>query len=111
MLSYRMPFNIPERYKLLVVCGFAVIGAIAVIDIFSRRIVLQNDGMTVYSLSDFTSQSIPRAEIESVTWEKGCGTSLKFHNGKGIRLPNVGMNAQGLANTIRAWLKRTEGTA
>ena len=109
MLNIGLPFNIPDHYKLLVMSVFVVGGAFGVVDVFLKRIVLQADSITIVSLTDFISRTIPRSEIESVTWEKGCGASLKFRSGKGIRLPNVGLNAQGLTNTIRAWLKRTEG--
>ncbi len=109
LLSFHLPFNIPERYKPLVLTCFVIGGAFAVVDIFLKRIALQNDRITIVSLSDYVSRTIPRADIESVTWEKGCGASMKLCDGKWVRLPNVGLNAQGLTNTIRAWLKRTEG--
>ena len=107
LLNIKLPFDISEHYKPLVLAGFVILGAFAVIDVFLRRIVLQNNCMMVVSLSDFVYRTITRSEIESVTWEKGCGASLKFYNGKWMRLPNIGLNAQVLTNTIRAWLKRT----
>ena len=109
LLNFHLPFNIPERYKLLVLACFVIGGAFAVVDIFLKQIVLQNDSITIVSLSDYISRTILRADIESVTWEKGCGASMNLCDGKWVRLPKVGLNAQGLTNTIRAWLNRTEG--
>ncbi len=55
----------------------------------------------------FRRREIPRSEIESVTWAKGAGVSLKLVDGRWVRLPGVGRTSQGLTNSIRAWLKRT----
>ena len=103
-LSIRTPFHLPDRFHLLIVLCYTIFGALWLTDIFLRRIVLHSDAIRILSLSDFQSRTIPRSEIESVTWEKGAGASLKLRDGKWIRLPNVGLNPQGLANTIRAWL-------
>jgi len=55
----------------------------------------------------FRRREIPRAKIESVTWAKGGGVSLKLVDGQWVGLPGVGRTSQGLTNSIRAWLKRT----
>jgi hypothetical protein len=49
--------------------------------------------------------SIRKEEIESVTWEAGCGVSLRMKTQLWRRLPDLG-RAQGVCNSIRAWLKR-----
>ena len=108
LLAIQLPFNIPDRFKPLVVSCFVIFGAFASVDVFFRRIVLHGDSMTIVAFLDFISRTIPRTEIDSVTWERGCGASIKLTSGKWIGLPNVGRNTQGLTNTIRAWLKRTE---
>lgn len=108
LLSVHMPFGISDRHRVWFVPIFAVLGAFGLIDVFTRRIILGADSIRVISYSDYLCRSIPRALIKSVTWEKGCGASLILHEGKGVRLPNVGRNAQGLTNTIRAWLRKTE---
>jgi hypothetical protein len=108
LLSIQLPFGFSDRHRVWVVPTFAVLGALGLIDLFTRRIVLGADGIRIVSYSDYQLRSIPRAMIKSVTWEKGCGASLILHEGRGVRLPNVGRDPQGLTNTIRAWLKKTE---
>ena len=48
----------------------------------------------------------PAADIASVTWEKGGGVYVKLKAGGWAKLPELGYNAQGLTNTVRAWLER-----
>ena len=49
--------------------------------------------------------TIRKEDIESVTWEKGCGVSLKLKDGGWQRVPDL-HNAQRVSAGIRAWLKR-----
>ena len=70
LLNFHLPFNISERYIFLVSACYVIGGAFAVVDIFLKRIVLQNDSIMIVSLSDYISRTILRADIESVTWEK-----------------------------------------
>jgi hypothetical protein len=106
-LSLYLPFGISDRHKVWLVPAYALSGVLWLADIFTRRIVLSPDSIRIVSLSDFQFRAIPRSEIEDVTWAKGCGASLILREGKGVRLPNVGRDPQGLTNTIRAWLKKT----
>lgn len=107
LLSLHLPFGISDRHRVWLVPTYAVLGGFWLADIFTRRIVLSPDGIRIVSFSDYQCRSIPRTEIESVTWEKGCGASLIMREGRGVHLPNVGRDPQGLTNTIRAWLKKT----
>ena len=108
LLSLHLPYGIPDNYRVWVVPIYAVLGALWLVDLFTRRIVLGADSIRIISIFDYINRTIPRAEIKSVTWEAGCGASLILNEGQGVRLPNVGRNLQGLTNTIRAWLRRTE---
>lgn len=108
LLSLHLPYGIPDRYRIWVVPIYAVLGALWLVDVFTRRIVLGADSIHIISIFDYLNRTIPRAEIKSVTWQAGCGASLILNEGRGVRLPHVGRNLQGLTNTIRAWLKRTE---
>jgi len=110
LLMIHLPFNIPSHHRVWIIPVFAIAGAFWLADAFTTRIVLASDSIRVVSISDFQSRTIPRTEIDSVTWEKGCGASLILRGGKGVQLPSVGRNAQGLTNTIRAWLKKTEAS-
>ena len=107
LLSLHLPFGISDRHRVWLVPAYAVLGVLWLADIFTRRIVLGPDSIRLVSFSDYQCRTILRTEIESVTWEKGCGASLIMREGRGVRLPNVGRDPQGLTNTIRAWLKKT----
>ena len=108
LLAVHLPFGIPDGHRVWFVPVYAIVGALWLADGFTRRIVLGSDSIRIVSISDFQSRTISRTEVDSVTWEAGCGASIKLRDGKWVRLPNVGRNPQGLTNTIRAWLKRTE---
>lgn len=110
LLSIHLPFSIPEYHRAYIVPCYAVFGLFWLADVFFTRIELRSDSIKVVSISQFKSQVIPRSQVESVTWEKGCGTSLKLVDGTWVKLSGVTGNAQGLANTIRAWIKRTAST-
>jgi hypothetical protein len=108
LLAIHLPFGVPDGHRVWVVPLYGIVGAFWLADAFTRRIVLGSDSIRIVSISDFQSRTLSRVEVDSVTWEKGCGASIKLRDGKWVRLPNVGRDLQGLTNTIRAWLKRTE---
>jgi hypothetical protein len=53
----------------------------------------------------FWKKSIRKEEIESVTWEAGCGVSLRMKSQTWRKIPDLG-RAQGVCNSIRSWLKK-----
>ena len=54
---------------------------------------------------NFRVSEIPRADIQSIAAEKGCPTLLLLHDGSKVEIPELG--GQGIANSVRAWLKAT----
>jgi hypothetical protein len=50
-------------------------------------------------------ESIPKEQIERVTWEKGVGVLLHLKDSTLKRIPDLG-NSQSVTNAIRAWLNR-----
>ncbi len=85
--------------------AFFALTILAVLELAQRRIELSEDRLSF--VVNFRRRSIPRADIDSVTWAKGAGVSLKLTDGTWVHLPEVGPGNQGLTNSIRAWLKRT----
>jgi hypothetical protein len=72
----------------------------------ARKLVrLDDDGL--YFVGNFRGASIKRSDIESVAWGGGSDVSLTLVDGRHVPLPEVGAGSQALANSIRAWLKRT----
>jgi hypothetical protein len=106
LIWFHLPFGIPDHFKTWIAPAYIVLGGLGLADMLLTRIALGRDKLRI--VFGFRSQTIPRAEIDSVTWAAGCGASVILRGGKGVPLPSVGRNAQGLTNTIRAWLKRTE---
>ena len=80
---------------LLTTVGFA--------DGLMTRVELNDEGLT--RVANFQRRFIPRAQIDSVTWEAGTGVAIRLTDGSWVRLPDVG-NSQARANSIRAWIKR-----
>ena len=108
LLRVRLPFGITDHHRVWILPVYGLVGALWLLDLFTSRIVLTGDSICIISISDFTSRTVRRVDIDRVTWEKRGGASIRLHDGKWVRLPSVGRDAQGLANTIRAWLKRTD---
>jgi hypothetical protein len=108
LLSIHLPFGIPNYHRIWIVPVCALFGVFGLADAITTRIVLGSDSIHFVTISGFQSRTIPRVEVESVTWEKGGGTSIRLRDGKWVRLPSIGRDPQGLTNTIRAWLARTE---
>ena len=82
-------------------------GACAVHHLFSK-IVLFPDHIEFRGL--FRKRSIPKEAIESVTWGAGCGVALRTKEKKWVHLPDVD-RAQGVCNSVRAWLKHDKPEA
>ena len=80
-------------------------GALGVLDVARRRIVLGRSELRIVSM--WSQRVYSRDTIDKVTWEGGVGVSLKLATGGWVRLPELGRNSQSVANTIRAWLKQT----
>jgi hypothetical protein len=106
LIWFHLPFGIPDGFRIWIAPSYMILGALWLADAFLTRIELSQDNLRIVSVP-FRSRTIPRAEIDSVTWAAGCGASLILRDGSGVSLPSVGRDAQGLTNTIRTWLKRT----
>ena len=88
---------------------FVAMASLALLEVSQRRIRLTEGGIEF--VSNLRRRFVPRSEIESVTWEAGCGATLTLVGGGAIELPEVGRSPQGLTNSVRAWLKRTTASS
>jgi len=82
---------------------FSLVGLVASM---TTRVVLYSDSLAI--TANLRRRTYSRTALDRVTWEGGVGVSLRLTSGEWIRLPDVG-NSQSVSNSIRAWLKRTEG--
>jgi hypothetical protein len=86
--------------------GFSVFCVAGIVESFSSYVRL---GATEISFRETLGKTvIPKSDISKVTWEAGCGVSLLLCDGAWVKVPDLGQNSQGLANSIRAWLKDVE---
>ena len=78
---------------------------VAMAELALERVTLGTDHLTL--VKNFRRRVIPREDVESVTWGKGAGVHIKLTNGSWVELPSVGRTSQGVTNTIRAWIRRS----
>lgn len=100
---------VSERYRALAVGAFAIFGGLWLLNVWLTRIVLRHDGALI--VSHFRWRFIPRTEIADVTWRRGCGASLNLVDDRWLNLPDAGQNPQGVSNSIRAWLRRSDASS
>ncbi len=99
-------WRLQTRAGLSVAYLLLILGALSIVAAVQQamtRIVLLPDRLEFGGLVGRTS--IRKEEIESVTWEAGCGVSLRMKAQTWRRVPDLG-RAPGVCNSIRAWLKR-----
>jgi len=89
------------------VVALALTASLAVAETVISRIVLSRDALEIRSLRG--RRRIPVEDIRGVTWEGGSGVAVQLATGAWVKLPELGRDSQGLASTMRAWL-RTTGT-
>lgn len=82
----------------------AVSVLVGILDAATTRIRLHGDA--IEWTSGFRKTSVPRDSIQGVSWESGSGATVTLSDGRRFRLPETGHDAQGVANSVRGWLKR-----
>jgi hypothetical protein len=86
----------------------AILGVLGLVGAARCRIVLDSDTLEVVEL--WSRKRYARSDIEVVKFEWGSGVFLQVAGGGWTKLPELGRNAQGIANTVRAWRKRANGS-
>ena len=81
--------------------AFFVLGVAALVEAVTDFLVLDTNELRFRK--SFRSVQIRKTEIESVTWTKGGGVSLKLESGRWVMIPDMGYDSQGLTNSISAW--------
>ena len=80
---------------------FALAGAI---DALTSKVEVFPEHLVV--VGNLRRREYERSDFVSVSWAKGVPVTLQSKSGENLRLPPVGSSAQGLTNTLRAWIKR-----
>jgi len=99
LLAGYQPGSQPAR---LALCGFVLLSIAALAETLISRIELRADGIMIVSL--LARRFIARGDIESATWEKGCGVSLRLTGGTWARLPDLGLDSRDVVKCIHQWL-------
>jgi hypothetical protein len=99
-LSYRFNGMSWVTITLLVLVPIGIAGAV---DALTQRIELHSEHVVV--VLNLRRREYSRSMFVKVQWGKGVPVSLQSTSGQWIHLPGVGSTAQGLVNTLRAWLK------
>ena len=81
-------------------CALAIAG---LVDALTTVVRITDDKIVIRA--NLRSRSYLRSEFVSATWAKDCPVALERRGGASVRLPSVGSSAQGVVNTLRAWLK------
>lgn len=79
---------------------------VSLAELATQRVQLEGGTMTI--VDKFRRRTLNCSEISKVTWAKGMGVAVQLLNGEWVKLPPVGTSHQGVTNTIRAWVKRTQ---
>lgn len=86
-----------------------VLAAAGAVDAFTAKVELFPERMVV--VANLVRREYLRSEFVGVTWAKGVPVMLTFRSGAHLRLPDVGANAQGVSNSVRAWLRKPPADA
>jgi len=79
------------------------IGVLGIVETLLQRIVLSGDALRIHGLKG--RREYPRADIGRVSHEKGTPVVVQLKSGGFVKLPDLGLNAQSVTNSIRAWAK------
>jgi drug/metabolite transporter (DMT)-like permease len=80
------------------------VGVAGVLDALTCRIELTDEQLIV--VENLRRRQYSRSAFVRATWAKGVPASLQLESGQWLQLPNVSVGNQGLANALRAWLRR-----
>ena len=81
----------------------APVGVAGFIDALTQRFELHEERIVV--VRNLRKREYPRSMFVKAQWGKGVPVSLQCASGEWVHLPGVGSSAQGIVNTLRAWLK------
>jgi hypothetical protein len=98
---YRYPGGTVYFYIAL---GVAVLGLVGCVEVASARLMLTPEALEIRWL--WSRRRYTRDQIQAVKWEWGAPVALQLTSGGWAKLPEIGLSSQGLANTLRAWLRR-----
>ncbi len=99
-ISYRTEGT---NWVTLVLSGMFVFSLAGIVETLTDYMTLEDD--EIRFRSTFRTVRIPKQDIEKVEWAAGCGVSVLRKSGKWTEVPDLGHGSQGIANSIRAWLR------
>jgi hypothetical protein len=100
-------FRLDEWWLPVFYVGFGVLWFLVSWECFVSYLHLGDEALE-YRMN-FKRVRIQKDEIDKVTWEAGCGVSVRRVNGGWEEIPTFGNNSRGLTNSVRAWLGSKSG--
>jgi hypothetical protein len=91
-----------------VAIAVGAIGLAGCLEVATSRLELTPEALEIRWL--WSRRRYTRDEIQAVKFEWGAPVALQLTAGGWAKLPSVGLGSQGLANTLRAWLRRKPST-
>jgi len=82
----------------------AVLALAGFVDTLTARVVIFPERLVI--VSNFIRREFARSDFVKASWAKGCPISLQRTDGSWLNLPPVGSSAQGMTNSLRAWIRR-----
>ena len=86
----------------LAIAAVAVAGAI---DAFTSKVEIYPEHLVV--VANLRRRKYSRSQFVSVSSAKGVPITLQFQSGGNLELPPVGKNSQAMANSLRAWVRKS----
>ena len=90
----------------LVAAALVPVSLAGLADAMTSRIELHEERLVV--VRNLRKREYPRHAFASVSWGKGVPVTLQFAEGGSLHLPEIVSSGLGLANTLRAWIRRRE---
>lgn len=84
--------------------ALAVFAVLGIADALSCKVELYPEQIVI--VSNLRKSTFARGGFVRASWAKGVPATLERSDGSFLKLPDVGGNAQGLTNSLRAWIKR-----
>ena len=90
----------------LALASVALAGAF---DAFTSKVEIYPEHLVV--VANLRRREYGRSQFVSVSAAKGVPITLQLQSGGNLELPPVGKNTQGMANSLRAWLRKSGANA
>jgi hypothetical protein len=76
----------------------------ALVESLLLRVELRRNALVIRGA--LRRREFQKSSLTEVSWAKGCPVAVKSRDGEWMRLPEVSVGSQSMANSVRAWLRQ-----